>query len=476
MGRNSQSRRAARSKDRARQRARDQHAARSRPSNQDGPPSPFGAPRGPSPSAGQDAPATPFGDPHGAPRSGPTSGSPDARDKALHLWTRILGDASSFGRSTPRPQLLAALAELPVAAADEVAELLVADQVEAMVAHGWQPAEIHRIARRQHHVAGRLVAIHLRRHLDHHLRQHGTRLVDPRWQDQVDELGEAAPHSRWFASWRDRCRLDRATAYLRTGELLIRLGALPALRALIPPPGSPASAQLGQSASDPALHKVRGLLAKAESTEFEAEAAALTAKAQELMTRHAIDQAALDIGRPVGSPATVRIAIEAPYVDAKSLLLQMVATQTRCRTVALSGLDMSEVVGFPADLAAVELLFTSLLVQAQRALTEAGSAGGANARTRSPSFRATFLRSYAIRIGERLEETNAHVMAGTRADSARYLPVLRSQEEAIDAHVAREYGTLSSGRLRGGYDHAGATSGRLAADQAELTSGRLRDS
>ena len=471
MGRNSQSRRAKRSKDRARQRARDQHAARSRPSTQDGPPSPFGVPRGSSPSETQDAPATPFGDPHGAPRSGPTSGSPDARHEAVDLWTRILGDARSFGRSTPRPQLVAALTELPVAAADEVAEI----QVDAMVAHGWQPAEIHRIARRQHHVAGRLVAIHLRRHLDHHLREDGTPLVDPRWQGQVDELGEAAPHVRWFASWRDRCRLDRGTAYLRAGELLIRLGALPTLRTLIPPPGTPAPAHVGQSVSDPVLHKVRGLLAKAESTEFEAEAAALTAKAQELMTRHAIDQAALDTERPVGSPATVRIAIEAPYVDAKSLLLQLVAAQTRCRTVFLSGLDMSEVVGFPADLAAVEALFTSLLVQAQRALTEAGRVGGAYGRTRSPSFRATFLRSYAIRIGERLAEANAHVMAGTRADSARYLPVLRSQEEAIDAHVAREYGTLSSGRIRGGYDHAGATSGRLAADQAELTSGRLQD-
>lgn len=475
MGRNSQSRRAKRSKGRARQRARDQHAARSRPSTQDGPPSPFGVPRGSSPSETQDAPATPFGDPHGAPRSGPTSGSPDARHEAVDLWTRILGDARSLGRSTPRPQLVAALTELPVAAADEVAEILVADQVDAMVAHGWQPAEIHRIARRQHHVAGRLVAIHLRRHLDHHLREDGTPLVDPRWQGQVDELGEAAPHVRWFASWRDRCRLDRGTAYLRAGELLIRLGALPTLRTLIPPPGTSAPAHVGQSVSDPVLHKVRGLLAKAESTEFEAEAAALTAKAQELMTRHAIDQAALDTERPVGSPATVRIAIEAPYVDAKSLLLQLVAAQTRCRTVFLSGLDMSEVVGFPADLAAVEVLFTSLLVQAQRALTEAGRVGGAYGRTRSPSFRATFLRSYAIRIGERLAEANAHVMAGTRADSARYLPVLRSQEEAIDAHVAREYGTLSSGRIRGGYDHAGATSGRLAADQAELTSGRLQD-
>jgi len=73
------------------------------------------------------------------------------------------------------------------------------------------------------------------------------------------------------------------------------------------------------------LQKVRGLLAKAESTEFEAEAAALTAKAQELMTRHAIDRAALHVGQAVGRPSIIRVAIEAPYVDPKSLLLQLVA-------------------------------------------------------------------------------------------------------------------------------------------------------
>ena len=44
-------------------------------------------------------------------------------------------------------------------------------------------------------------------------------------------------------------------------------------------------------ATDAVLARIRQLLAKAESTTFEAEALAFTAKAQELMTRHAIDAA-----------------------------------------------------------------------------------------------------------------------------------------------------------------------------------------
>ena len=69
--------------------------------------------------------------------------------------------------------------------------------------------------------------------------------------------------------------------------------------------------------------------------------------------------------------ADFKAAIDAPYGDAKALLLQTLAEQTRCRTVFHAALAMSSVIGYPTDLKAVELLFTSLLVQAQRALAEA---------------------------------------------------------------------------------------------------------
>lgn len=50
---------------------------------------------------------------------------------------------------------------------------------------------------------------------------------------------------------------------------------------------------------------MRGLLAKAEATEFEQEAEALTAKAQQLIARHAVDGALLHAGSDVGEPAGV---------------------------------------------------------------------------------------------------------------------------------------------------------------------------
>src|SRR5438552_3000516 len=62
----------------------------------------------------------------------------------------------------------------------------------------------------------------------------------------------------------------------------------------------------------------------------------------------------------------------------------------------------------PADLDAVELLFTSLLVQANAAMIRAGGKKDEYGRSRTRSFRQSFLVPYAIRIGERLAEATGH--------------------------------------------------------------------
>ncbi len=123
---------------------------------------------------------------------------------------------------------------------------------------------------------------------------------------------------------------------------------------------------------DRALRRIRGLLAKAESTEFPDEAESLTAKAQELMTRHAVDAALLEAGpSPTDGRAvdTRRVHVQDPYVRAKMQLLAAVAEANDVRVVWYSSLGIANLVGGRADLAAVELLFTSLLLQvAQRAV------------------------------------------------------------------------------------------------------------
>ena len=163
------------------------------------------------------------------------------------------------------------------------------------------------------------------------------------------------------------------------------LRRLPRLPKLGPAPGEPAWPSGDRPRADASvLRKVTSLLAKAESTTFPDEAEALTAKAQQLMTRHAIDRAQLDAGRgdePVAGGR--RLPIDDPYANARYLLLAAVAAANRCRAVLTKQWGFSTVFGDEDDLDTVELLFTSLLVQATRAMVlEPPIAAGNGGRTR----------------------------------------------------------------------------------------------
>ena len=169
------------------------------------------------------------------------------------------------------------------------------------------------------------------------------------------------------------------------------------------------------------LGKIRALLSKAEATTFSEEADAYTAKAQDLMTRYAIDEALLEETAGNGAVLTRRIHIDNPYAQAKVALLSIVGDINRVRVIWDDYHGMATVVGMAVDLQLVEMLFTSLLVQATRAMTEAGNVRTtepgyrAGRMNRAPSFRRAFLLSYAHRIGERLEAADVRATAETSA-------------------------------------------------------------
>ncbi len=187
------------------------------------------------------------------------------------------------------------------------------------------------------------------------------------------------------------------------------------------------------------------------------------------MARHAIDAARLAGQEPSDGPVRIRLPVDAPYVDAKAFLLQTVAEAGRCRAVVHGGLNMSTVVGFPADLDAVEALYTSLLVQAQAGMNEAARTAPAGSRPRSQSFRSAFLLAFTHRIGERLAEVNAAVVADAVAEVGEsLLPVLAQRDHEVDDAVSDVFGDLDSSPVRGGWDSAGWARGRVVADNAAL--------
>jgi len=131
--------------------------------------------------------------------------------------------------------------------------------------------------------------------------------------------------------------------------------------------------------------------------------------------------------------------------------------------------SLCTVIGYATDLEAVEVLFTSLLVQAQSGLTESTAQAPPGSRRRSPRYRAAFLQGFATRVGERLAEVNHRAYAGEH--SGAFLPVLRARDERIEEFMSEHFPFIFSKPARGGYDPEGYFRGRQAGDAAGLSSG-----
>ncbi|CAN5504672.1 DUF2786 domain-containing protein [soil metagenome] len=373
------------------------------------------------------------------------------------------GDAEEFDRAVDR------LATSHIGLVDGEVDRLLLSLLAWLWDNGWQPAEAIRHATRADARAGRVVAGAVA--ADH--ARHDPATVHARWSAQVPESARAAVAgpSGWLSAVGSDAGLDRAATVRAAVLAMASLGDVGPLPTLIPPPGSTAPVNGADTAvDDPVLVKVRALLAQAESTTFDAEAAAFTAKAQELMARHAIDAALLWASSERNErPTTIRLPIDDPYADIKALLLHLMAQRSRCRAVRHVHYDLVSVVGFASDVAATELLFTSVLVQSQAALQAEAAKAAPGARTRSRSFRSSFLMSFTQRIDQRLAEINTAVEEGAGDHRGSLVPVLAARDDAVDDAVGEMFGELHPDVVRGGSDIAGWVSGKLAADLAQLT-------
>jgi Protein of unknown function (DUF2786) len=348
-------------------------------------------------------------------------------------------------------------------------------EVAAAWRRGWQPAELVRVARRGYGARHGQLATDV---IAAQMRGHPRATVDHRWQAQLATLDAQVwwQHDDEYATcWGERHGLDRGAVIATVIEVLHLLATLPGIEPVGPMPGT-ATAEAAPSAEldQRMLDRIRALLAKAESTDFPEEADAFTAKAQELMARHRIDHALL-VARTGerDQPVTRRLGIDNPYEAPKALLLQVVAEANSCRAVWAKRFGFTTVVGFPADLESTELLFTSLLVQATRAMTLAKASRDRYGRNTTRSFRHSFLTAYASRIGERLGEATGSVDREMAASvgAAQLLPVLAARDDAVRDAFEKQFPDRTQ-HAAAVSNREGWASGRAAADQASLHRGQ----
>jgi hypothetical protein len=353
-----------------------------------------------------------------------------------------------------------------VAELDVAADTAVATSLRYLWEGGWTPIDVHEIGRRR-------LEVHIVEYLDEAIvvesQRHAPAMIHPRWAMGLAtvaagaEIGSQTPHLR---HWAARGGLSRRVAMRIVLQLLAMLGTLPRLERMLPLPGESrhASGPVGE-VDEKMLAKVRGLLAKAESTEFPDEAEALSAKAQELMSRYALHQAVLDHDRgrvPIAEGR--RIWLDAPYASAKAHLVDAVAVANRCRAVWSESLGFVTVIGTESDLGLVELLTTSLLLQASRAMLVAGRQVSRSGSSRTRSFRQSFLVAYASRIRERLAEAGRAGAAEMQRDE-RLLPVLAARSRVVEDLTAQLFPSVVA-RSASVSNGAGWMAGRAAADLA----------
>jgi hypothetical protein len=334
--------------------------------------------------------------------------------------------------------------------------------------HGWQPAELARYVARELGTASELV---IAAAMTHEMRGYPAATVDDRWAAQMRLLDST---TQWDSDDGFLDAVAGAADLTTVIDAVHLLQHLPELERLCPLPGQArAGGRVRSDADERVLSKIRALLAKAESTEFSEEAEALSARAQELMAKYSIDHALLaaTTGRKE-EPGGRRLMIDNPYEEPKATLLETIAGANRCRAIWHRALGMSTVVGFPADLDAVELLFTSLLVQANTAMLREGAKRDAYGRSRTRAFRQSFLIAYTIRIGERLSEVTTHTEQTAAAASPGHdlLPVLAARHQAVDDAMDTMFGDRLTryGTGKRATDTEGWYSGLAAADLATL--------
>lgn len=404
--------------------------------------------------------------------TGSAYGGPDRRIRGFRT-VRDLVDAVVLAARTGNRPLVADLVWRIIESSevDEICRTLATELEESLAElwdRGWQPADLVRVVRRHLDKPAREVIEAAIISQSRTYAQWG-RAVAPEWMSQLDRLGTRGPADgrSWLAP-----ALEAVGACI---EVLAFATRLPTLAQLMPSPSKwsdlarRADARPAATLDPGLLEKIRALLAKAESTEFDAEAEAFTAKAQELMTRHRIDRASL-AGDEAASGDVVgrRLGIDDPYARQKFLLLSKVAAANGSRAAWSQGLGFATVFGHGEDVAGVEELYTSLLVQATSAMRRhrplhVRGNGSATAR-----FRRSFLIGFANRIGQRLVAAAEDTVSAVEAETGVALvPLLAARDRAAEEAMQSTLGTVGTMSVSA-TDGLGYFLGGKAADAADL--------
>lgn len=222
------------------------------------------------------------------------------------------------------------------------------------------------------------------------------------------------------------------------------------------------------------VEKIAKLLAKAERAGSPEEAEAFFAKAQELMTKWAIDEAtvrAAQGGYVRGDVTCEAIKLTTTYARADATLMAVIADENDCKVLMgeyCPGYGVyAYLYGFQEDIERVKMIWTSLLIQCARQQKESDRIAkmtGIDVRTARKSFRYGF----SVGVRDKLRAAKADSMKDVEPS---LLPVLKSKMDMVLEEAMENAG---GGSNRGARVNAAAFSqGKAAGVNADVNQTRL---
>jgi hypothetical protein len=178
------------------------------------------------------------------------------------------------------------------------------------------------------------------------------------------------------------------------------------------------TATMFQKAKAEVADKVRKLLALAEDpAATPAEAQSFTAKAQQLMTKYAIELAMITDADRIDRVVVRGWRIDGPYAAHKVSLVTAVGRANDCRAIyspLVGGARYIEVVGYPSDVDWVETLSASLALQliTGLAITRKDKPEAVHGRT----FAVGFAEGFVHEISQRLRQARRDAVAAADAE------------------------------------------------------------
>ncbi len=221
------------------------------------------------------------------------------------------------------------------------------------------------------------------------------------------------------------------------------------------------------------IERIKALIAKAESSPFEAEADAFMAKAQQLIEQHAINQAVLH-GADPSSIGHDRVPLNGAYSSERSLIWGVVARANRCEVLNHSQYRSNKVtelslVGRANDRELVHIVASSLEMQATRRMLDIDTSRG---RESAVVQRRSFLRGFAVEVSDRFDRARRHEHAASPTARAA-AQTLALATDAVDTYLADNFQIAPSRRRHNRLDGAAFSRGRRAGASADVGSSRL---